>query len=254
MSAPGSEMESEFDTLAAWTEEAVAALGRDHAVPAGCRGSGSPAALDWIADRIGLSADVPFLDSGAGVGGPAAWLAQERGVRPVCAEPMPSAALACRRLFGLPTVVAWSQALPFADASFGAAWSLGVLDTTDDQRQVLLEQRRVLRAGAGLGLLVLTAEGAPAGPLPEGNAFLPLTELRALMDRCSLPVQDVVAADELPAPPADWSRRADAVEDEIRARHAGSAAWREAQEQSGRIGHLLSQGGLRTLLLVARAR
>jgi SAM-dependent methyltransferase len=247
-------MESEFDTLAAWTEEAVAALGQDHAIPAGCRGSGSPAALGWLADRIGLRPDAAFLDAGSGVGGPAAWLAHERGVRPVCAEPMPSAALAGRRLFGLPTVVAWSQALPFADGAFTAAWSLGVLDTTVDQRQLLLEQRRVLSVGAGLGLLVLTADGQPSGPLPEGNAFLSLAELRQLLELCGLGVEDVVATDELEPPPPDWTQRADAVDDAIRRRHEDDAAWRDAQEQSGRIGHLLSEGGLRAVLLVARAR
>jgi hypothetical protein len=34
-------METEFGTVAGWTEEAVLALGRDSAIPAGWRGSGS---------------------------------------------------------------------------------------------------------------------------------------------------------------------------------------------------------------------
>lgn len=90
-------MEAEFDTVAGWTEEAVRALGAEHAIPAGCRGSGSEGALRWLADRMELGPGGRVLDSGAGVGGPAGWLAAERGVAPVCAEPMASAAQASSR-------------------------------------------------------------------------------------------------------------------------------------------------------------
>ena len=38
-------MVEEFDTVASWTADAVQELGQDHALPAACRGSGSPAAL-----------------------------------------------------------------------------------------------------------------------------------------------------------------------------------------------------------------
>jgi hypothetical protein len=96
-------MEAEFDTVAGWTEEAVRALGSEHAIPAGCRGSGSEGALRWLADRLDLRPDTRMLDSGAGAGGPAGWLAAERGLRPICAEPMATAVRAGRRLFGLPS-------------------------------------------------------------------------------------------------------------------------------------------------------
>ena len=70
-------MEAEFDTVAGWTEEAVRALGPEYAIPAGCRGTGSAAALRWLADRLDLTTGTRMLDSGAGVGGPAGWLAAE---------------------------------------------------------------------------------------------------------------------------------------------------------------------------------
>ena len=41
-------MEAEFDTVAAWTAEVAADLGPEYFVPAACRGSGKPAALDWL--------------------------------------------------------------------------------------------------------------------------------------------------------------------------------------------------------------
>ena len=84
-------MESEFGTVAAWTEQAVRTLGPEYAVPAGCRGSGSESALRWLADGLQLRPGSRVLDDGAGVGGPAGWLAAERGVRAVCAEPMAEA-------------------------------------------------------------------------------------------------------------------------------------------------------------------
>src|SRR3954451_24913585 len=64
-------MEAEFDTVAGWTEEAVRALGPEHAIPAGCRGSGSEGALRWLADRLELHPGARMLDEGAGGGGPA---------------------------------------------------------------------------------------------------------------------------------------------------------------------------------------
>src|SRR3954451_20305898 len=81
-------MEAEFDTVAGWTEEAVRALGPEHAVPAGCRGSGSEGALRWLADRLELRPGTRLLDSGAGVGCPAGWLAPRHGLGPGCAAPV----------------------------------------------------------------------------------------------------------------------------------------------------------------------
>jgi SAM-dependent methyltransferase len=174
-------MESEFGTVAGWTEEAVRALGPEHAVPAGCRGSGSEGALRWLADALAVRPGDRVLDSGAGVGGPAGWLAEHRGVRPVCAEPMVAAVHASRVLFGLPSVAALSQALPFGDDSFDAAWCLGVVCTTEEKAELLGELRRVLVPGGRLGLLVFTAVGPLDPPLPEGNSFPTPDELAALL-------------------------------------------------------------------------
>ncbi len=245
-------MEAEFDTVAGWTEEAVRALGPEYAVPAGCRGSGSEGALRWLADRLDLRPDGRLLDSGAGVGGPAGWLAADRGLRPVCAEPMAAAARAGRRLFGLPSVVAVSQSLPFADASFDAAWCLGVLCTTSDKAGLLAELRRVLVPGARLGLLVFVADGPLPPPLPEGNEFPSEAETRQLLADAGFVLEEAAEAD-LGDSPEEWSRRADAVEAEIERRHGEDPAYRQAQEQSGRVGRLISDGGLRAWTGVAVA-
>ncbi|SFP15613.1 Methyltransferase domain-containing protein [Geodermatophilus dictyosporus] len=245
-------MEAEFGTVAGWTEEAVRALGAGHAIPAGCRGSGSEGALRWLADRLALTAGSRVLDDGAGVGGPAGWLAADRGVRPVCAEPMHAAARAAHRLFGLPSVAALAQRLPFGDGAFDAAWCLGVLCTTSDKAGALAELRRVLPDGGRLGLLVFVADRPLPPPLPEGNDFPSEAELRRLLAAAGLRLRETATADLRDSPP-EWDARADAVDAEVARRHRDDPRWREAQEQAGRVARLLSGGALRPWLGVAEA-
>jgi SAM-dependent methyltransferase len=243
-------MESEFGTVAGWTEEAVLKLGPEHAVPAGCRGSGSEGALRWLADALAVRPGDRVLDSGAGVGGPAGWLAAERGVRPVCAEPMAPAVHASRTLFGLPAVVALSQALPFADGSFDAAWCLGVLCTTDEKGPLLAELRRVLVDGGRLGLLVFIADEPLPPPLPEGNSFPSSAEVERLLKVAGFRITGTAEADLADNPPG-WQQRADAVDAEVRHRHGDDPQWAQAQEQSQRVGRLLGSGSLRPRLISA---
>ena len=245
-------MEAEFGTVAGWTEEAVRALGPEFAVPAACRGSGSEGALRWLADRLDVPAGGRFLDAGSGVGGPAGWLAGESGLRPVCAEPMAEAAGAGARLFGLPSVAALSQALPFADGIFDAAWCLGVLCTTSDKPGALAELRRVLGDGRRLGLLVFVADAPLPPPLPEGNEFPSERELLELLAAAGFDVRHTGEADLGDSPP-EWAERADAVEAVITRRHGDHPAFRAAEEQSRRVGRLLADGALRAWLGVAVA-
>ncbi|GAB4081955.1 class I SAM-dependent methyltransferase [Modestobacter muralis] len=243
-------METEFGTVAGWTAEAVRALGPEHAVPAGCRGSGSEGALRWLADALDLRAGARVLDSGAGVGGPAGWLAAERGVRPVCAEPMVDAVRASATLFGLPSVVALSQSLPLADSTFDAAWCLGVLCTTEEKAALLAELHRVLVPGGRLGLLVFVADEPLPPPLPEGNSFPSSAEVDALLAGAGFTVAARAEAD-LSDSSAQWQERADAVDAEVQRRHGEDPRWAQAQEQSGRVGALLGSGALRPRLLSA---
>ncbi len=245
-------METEFGTVAGWTQEAVEALGPEHAVPAGCRGSGSEAALRWLADALAVRPGERVLDAGAGVGGPAGWLAAERGVRPVCAEPMVEAVRASRVLFGLPSLVALSQALPLADDTFDVAWCLGVLCTTEDKAELLGELRRVLAPSGRLGLLVFVAERELPPPLPQGNSFPARDELDALLAAAGFTVTARGEAD-LSDSPAEWQEAADAVDAEVERRHGDDPRWAESQEQAGRVGRLLRSGALRPVLLTAVA-
>jgi SAM-dependent methyltransferase len=246
-------MEAEFDTVAGWTEAAVAALGDDYAIPAACRGSGSPAALDWLAEALELGQGVRFLDAGAGLGGPAAWLADRYGVQSVLAEPMGHAAAGSRRLFGLPSVLAWSQQLPFATASFDAGWALGVLCTTNRKLELLTELRRVLVPTGRLGLLVYVAETDPLPDCPEGNFFPTPDELGRGVEEAGFLVIQQIDGSGLPGAPVGWQARVDRVEDEITGRHHRDQRWQEARTQERRLGSLLRLGHVRPQLLHAVA-
>ena len=68
-------MEAEFDTVAEWTAEVATDLGPEYFVPAACRGSGQPMALDWLLAGLRAGPGDLLLDVGAGIGGPAAYAA-----------------------------------------------------------------------------------------------------------------------------------------------------------------------------------
>ncbi|WP_235495327.1 methyltransferase domain-containing protein [Geodermatophilus sp. Leaf369] len=247
-------MEDEFDVTAAWTEEAARVLGPGHAVPAGCRGSGSVGSLRWLADRLALHPGDLLVDAGAGVGGPAAWAAGDRQVRPVCLEPMAGAVHASRHLFGLPSAVAMGQSLPLLDGITAAAWSLGVLCTTDDKAGALTELHRVLRPGGRLGLLVFVQAVDPLPtPAPVGNSFPTDDDLDDLLGAAGFDVIDRAVADLDDNPPG-WDDAADAVDAEMERRHGADPRFRRSTQQSGRMGALLSAGAVRPTLVVAVRR
>jgi SAM-dependent methyltransferase len=231
----------EFDTMAKWTADAVLELGLDHAIPAACRGSGSPAALEWLAGQLRLSAGMRLLDSGAGVGGPAELAARRFQVAPVLAEPMVQACQASARLFGRPVVAAAGQQLPFAAGVFDAAWSLGVLCTVEEQLELLSELRRVVRPGALVGLLAFlrTVERLP--DQPEGNNFPTAARLDELLTAAGFTVVSSAELADFAAPEPEWQAAADRVEAVIENRHRGDSRWQVAQQQEQLIGQLLKQ-------------
>lgn len=245
-------MDAEFDTVAEWTAEVAIDLGPDHHVPAGCRGSGSPAALDWLADRMDFGPGTTVLDCGAGVGGPAARAAEQRSVRPLLVEPEAGACRAARRLFDHPVVQAGGAALPVADESLDAAWCLGVLCTTPDKLGVLTELRRVVRPAGAIGLLVFVATDVLGTDVPEGNDFPTVGLLTDLAGSAGLHVETWQATADLPSAPRDWQEREDAVEARLEERYGRERAWQLAERQSSRIGDLLSDGRLSGELLVLR--
>lgn len=245
-------MDAEFDTVADWTADAALALGPDHYLPAGCRGSGTPAGLDWLLENLSPEQGETFLDSGAGVGGPAAYLTQRSSVRPILVDPAAGACRAARRLFDLPAVQGDAAALPFGSARFDAAWCLGVLCTTDQQRTILADARRVLTPSGRLGLLVYVARHRDLGPQPEGNHFPRAGHLVEMVEQAGFTVGASTWLSDLPAAAEQWQRRADDVDAELRRSHGHTAAWRTADEQAARMSSLISSGDVAARLLVVR--
>ena len=239
--------------MARWTHEAARTLGGDHAVPAACRGSGTPAVLDWLLDRLGPSPTARMLDVGAGLGGPAAYAHEQLGVRPLCVDPERDACLAAADLFALPTAIADAGRLPFDAGCFDALWSLGTLCTTEAKGSWLAELRRVARPGAALGLLVLVSTGAAFGT-GAGNAFPSDGELSDLVGRAGFAVTATAWSSELADAGPRWAGAEQRVEREVAARHGADPRYRRVKEQESRLATLLEEGRIRGRLIVGRAR
>jgi SAM-dependent methyltransferase len=250
---PEGAMEDEFDTLPLWTAEAVLELGPEHAVPAACRGSGSPEALRWLCRSMGLRAGIRLLDSGAGEGGPAALAAREFGVSSVLVDPLYGACVAARQMFHQPTVVAGGEQLPFPDGTFDAAWSLGVLCTVTDKASVLKELRRVVRPGAKVAVLVFVRTVDVLPEQPDGNHFPDQAELESLMSAAHLGVTQRATLAQFPDPPPEWQAKVDAVDRTIQRRHQHDRRLAAAQEQQRTIGQLLADGLVEGQLLLGPA-
>lgn len=251
MSDPPDSMDAEFDTVAAWTAAVAADLDPADRIPAGCRGSGSPGAMHWLLDHLRPEPNQPFLDCGAGVGGPAAFAARETGVRPLLTDPQAGACRAARSLFHLPALQTDSR-LPIAPGAIGIGWSLGVLCTVEDQPAFLAEIRRVLQPEARFGLIVYCA--AHPGDLrlepPEGNSFPTIQALDDLLEQASLRVLTSGWTDHFAELPTDWEAAMAMVQAELERRHGDDPRWQRAEEQSSRMGSLLAAGEVRGRMLV----
>ena len=254
MSAPDNEpMRDEFDTMPLWTAAAVQEVGPQAALPAGCRGSGTPAALRWLAKTMGLRPGTRLLDSGAGLGGPAELAAREYGVSPVLVDPMLGACRAAARMFGRPVAVAAGERLPFPAEAFDAAWCIGVVCTVEDQRSLLAELRRVVSKGGPVGLLVFARTTTPLPDQPAGNHFPQVGELSTLLDAVGLRTVDQAELASFADPPAQWQDEVDRVDAVVERDHAHDERFRTAEQQEQVIGRLLSEGLVVGLLLACRA-
>jgi hypothetical protein len=113
--------------------------------------------------------------------------------------------------------------------------------------------RRVLRPGGRIGLLVYLAAVPRLDDPPQGNCFPTEDQLAALLGQADLRVRSRAGTGELPPPSANWQDRTAAVERELHRRFGGTAPLAVADEQSDRIGHLLSSGQLTAQVLIATA-
>jgi SAM-dependent methyltransferase len=116
----------------------------------------SPSVLAPLREALAGAPGRRLLDVGGGTGNYAVALRDE-GWEPVVADSSRDM-LSRARAKGLETVEADAQELPFADASFDAVMCVSMLHHVPDWPRALREQRRVLRRGGRLALMVYARE------------------------------------------------------------------------------------------------
>jgi len=130
---------------------------------------GRPATLA-LARVAGVTADARVLDVGAGIGGPARFLARRYGARVTALDATPRfcrVAEELTRRTGLADRVDVVQgdalALPFDDAVFDLAWTQAVGQNVADKGRFVEEMRRVVVPGGRVAMFEIVA--GPGGPL-----------------------------------------------------------------------------------------
>jgi sarcosine/dimethylglycine N-methyltransferase len=127
---------------------------------------GGLAAVEALAHRARIGAGARVLDVGAGLGGPARFLASRRGCHVVALELHGGRAVAARRLSRLcrldrlvHVVRGDATRLPFADGRFDACVSQEAFMHIEDKAAVLAGCRRVLASGGRLAFTDWIAHG-----------------------------------------------------------------------------------------------
>jgi SAM-dependent methyltransferase len=217
-----------------------------------------------LAELAGIEAGAEVVDVGAGLGGPARFLAARIGARVTAVEPTERFRSACAALTeraGLSdpvrTVDGTATALPVPDASMDVAWMQAVAISVADKAAMASELRRVLRPGGRLAFFDSTTGpgGEPHYPLPwadgpEESFLVSADELRAAFADAGLE-------------PVVWNEQEGALQ-EIGRRRFGPTVDPEKVGlgllmpdfgvRMGNVGRSIGEGRLRLLQAVLRAR
>ncbi|MCU1400057.1 MAG: Methyltransferase type 11, S-adenosyl-L-methionine-dependent [Acidimicrobiales bacterium] len=195
--------EVEFDEHASTIASGIPTLPAADRIAAACRGSGNPVALSWLAECLALHEGSNVLDIGAGLGGPAAWLAMRYGCWTANLEPAANAAVAAVQLFAMPMVCGSAEDLPMRNDAFDAALLLGVLSVVGDPGAVLSQARRVADAIGVMEYCAATGTDEDIG----GSRFPTATTLHTWVEAAGWRV--VQSAPVTIPPPDAWSHATD---------------------------------------------
>jgi SAM-dependent methyltransferase len=213
-------LELEFGLHAAWLAEAIASLRLADSIPPACRGTGNPALFAMMADALRVAPGSLVLDLGCGIGGPGAWLEEERGAHVVGIDVMKEGVSALKRLFpALGATVGTSRALPFANDSFDAVWALGVIETIRDKSSALSEVHRVLAPGARFGIYSFVADDATNFEAPMADSFESTEAMIELITSVGFVLVIDGSMASLPDPPNEWLDAGRAARAEAALRH-----------------------------------
>jgi MPBQ/MSBQ methyltransferase len=188
---------------------------------------GRPATLA-LARVAGVTAGARVLDVGAGIGGPARFLASRYGARVTALDATPRfcrVAEELTRRTGLAdrveVVHGDALELAFGDGVFDLAWTQAVSQNVADKRRFIDEMRRVVVPGGRVAMFeIVTGPGGelefpvPWADSPEQSRLVTAAELRATIEDAGLAIrewregEDVLkaigdaAVSEPPAPPS----------------------------------------------------
>jgi MPBQ/MSBQ methyltransferase len=201
-----------------------------------------------LAELAQPQADELILDVGAGIGGPARFLAARYGARVTALDATPrfcEAAAVLTRGAGLAervqVVCGNALALPFAEATFDLVWTQAIAQNIADKQRFVAELARVVRPGGRVALFEVLA--GPGGtlefPVPwadrdEQSQLVTSVQLHDLLDSGSLEIVSwkegpaaveaiATAAKAVAIPPADHPLGLHILMPNFEARMAGLA-------------------------------
>ncbi|HXD53528.1 MAG TPA: class I SAM-dependent methyltransferase [Solirubrobacteraceae bacterium] len=176
--------------------DALAPLDEFHA-----QGRVATAALAELSD---LRPGIRLLDVGAGIGGPARYLAARHGAQVTAVDATARFCRVAERLneaCGLDRAVevhcADATALPFPDASFDRAWSQALIQNVPDKAALLAELRRALCCGGSFSMFEVLSRGGqeihfpvPWGDGPQDSFLVEGAQLRELAEGAGFSVRE----------------------------------------------------------------
>ena len=226
-------MEAEFDVVARWTEEAVAELGPEYAVPAGCRGTGSPSAFAWLAEALQIgagraSSTAAPASAGPGVAAgplrrrPGALRADERrrgGQPPAVRAPVR------RRLVA-------DVALPLRGVR-RAVEPRGAVHRARQARRCWPRRDACSRPPGGSGCWSTSARRNRCPRARRATTSRPSRSSTSCSTTPGSPSCRRQDADDLGSSPLTWQAKLDRVEALVEERHGSSEAWQHRRRPVG---------------------
>jgi sarcosine/dimethylglycine N-methyltransferase len=223
---------------------------------------GRPATMA-LAELAGVGAGVEVIDVGAGLGGPARFMAARLGARVTAVEPTARFRDACAELnrrTGLAetiqTVEGTATRLPVADGSMEVAWMQAVAVSVADKRAMANELRRVLRPGGRLAFFDSFARGRddlhyplPWADGPEASFVVSADELRSVFEAAGF---ELVVWNEQEGALAEIGQR-NFTPTVDPARVGLDRLMPDFEQRMGNVGRNIVEGRLGLLLAVLRA-